>query len=127
MKSEMILTLPFPPSVNGYWRSPNSGALKGRTLISESGRKFRANALASVLEQLRRRPKAITANVAVSIVLYPPTNQKRDLDNYFKALLDALTHAGVYTDDSQIKDLHAVWGAVTKNGKAEVTIKEIVE
>ncbi|EIC83332.1 RusA family crossover junction endodeoxyribonuclease [Serratia sp. M24T3] len=121
----MILTLPFPPSFNGYWRSPNKGALKGRTLISESGRKFRANALASVLEQLRRRPKAITANVAVSIVLYPPTNQKRDLDNYFKALLDALTHAGVYADDSQIKDLHAVWGPVIKNGKAEVTIKEI--
>ncbi len=121
----MILTLPFPPTLNGYWRSPNKGALKGRTLISESGRKFRANALASVLEQLRRRPKAITANVAVSIVLYPPCSRKRDLDNYFKALLDALTHAGVYADDSQIKDLHAVWGPVTKNGKAEVTIKEI--
>jgi len=121
----MILTLPFPPSVNGYWRSPNKGALKGRTLISEAGRNFRVNALASVLEQLHRKPKAMTADLAVSIVLYPPTNQKRDLDNYFKALLDALTHAGVWKDDSQIKALAAHWGPITKNGRAEVTIKEI--
>lgn len=122
----MHLILPFPPSMNSYWRSPNSGALKGRTLISERGRIFRVNALASVFDQLRAKPKAITADVSVSIVLYPPNKQKRDLDNYFKALLDALTHAGVYGDDSQIKALKAVWGPVTKKGKAEVTIKEIV-
>jgi len=121
----MNLILPFPPSVNGYWRSPNKGALKGRTLISETGRKFRVNALASVLEQLHRKPKALTSDLAVSIVLYPPTNHKRDLDNYFKALLDALTHAGVWKDDSQIKALAAHWGPVTKKGMAELTIKEI--
>lgn len=121
----MILTLPFPPSVNAYWRSPNRGALKGRTLISENGRKFRVNALASILEQQRKKPKPMTADLSVSIVLYPPTKQSRDLDNYFKALLDALTHAGVWNDDSQIKALAAHWGPITKNGKAEVTIEEI--
>lgn len=122
----MILNLPFPPSVNGYWRSPNRGALKGKILISEGGRKFRINAKASVLEQLRKKPKAMTADLSVSIVLYPPTKQKRDLDNYFKALLDALTHAGVWIDDSQIKKLAAQWGPVTKNGMTEISIKEIL-
>lgn len=29
---ELMLTLPFPPSVNSYWRN-----IKGRTLISEKG------------------------------------------------------------------------------------------
>jgi crossover junction endodeoxyribonuclease RusA len=33
----MKLVLPFPPSVNTYWRAPNKGPLKGRHLISEKG------------------------------------------------------------------------------------------
>jgi crossover junction endodeoxyribonuclease RusA len=33
----MKLTLPFPPSVNTYWRAPNKGPLKGRHMISEAG------------------------------------------------------------------------------------------
>jgi hypothetical protein len=37
----MKLTLPFPPSVNTYWRAPNKGPLKGRHMISEAGRRSR--------------------------------------------------------------------------------------
>ena len=35
------LTLPWPPSVNGYWRHPTTGKLAGRHLISEAGRAYR--------------------------------------------------------------------------------------
>jgi hypothetical protein len=31
----------------------------------------------------------------VEILLYPPDNRRRDIDNYTKGLFDALTHAGV--------------------------------
>ncbi|MFV8907073.1 RusA family crossover junction endodeoxyribonuclease [Serratia fonticola] len=122
----MILTLPFPPSMNSYWRSPNKGALKGRHLISERGRKFRTEAIARVLEQLRRQPKPITADIAVTVVFCPPNNASRDLDNYFKALFDAMTHAGVWLDDSQVKRIAAEWGPVTKGGKVELSISEVV-
>ncbi|ADU71531.1 RusA family crossover junction endodeoxyribonuclease [Pantoea sp. At-9b] len=115
----MKLTLPFPPTVNTYWRNTPKGVL-----ISASGRSFRSSAIASVLEQLKRRPKPITTDVQVNVILYPPTRLRRDLDNYQKALFDSLTHAGVWLDDSQIKRIIIEWGPVIKDGKAEVTISE---
>lgn len=117
----MKLSLPFPPSVNGYWRATNQGMK-----ISASGRSFRANAIADIMEQLRRPPKPITVNVEVKVILYPPTRQARDLDNYLKALFDSLTHAGVWEDDRQVKRFTVEWGEVIKKGKAEVTIEEFV-
>lgn len=41
----MKLTLPFPPTVNTYYRSPVRGTLKGKHLISEMGRKFKKNVM----------------------------------------------------------------------------------
>lgn len=119
----MKLTLPFPPSVNTYWRSPNKGALAGRHLISANGRKYRVNATAAVLEQMKRYPQPITSDIEVHVTLYPPNRQPRDLDNFQKALFDSLTHVGVWKDDSQIKRMLVEWGAVTCHGKAEITVK----
>lgn len=113
----MRLTLPFPPSVNGYWRSTRKGVL-----ISERGRIFRSNALASIYQQLRSPPTALLTELDVHLVLYPPTRAKRDLDNFQKALFDGLTHAGIWKDDSQVKRMLVEWGPVTKGGKAEINI-----
>lgn len=118
----MKLTLPFPPSVNTYWRNTRMGVL-----ISASGRSFRSNALADILEQLRRAPEPITVNVAVSVILYPPDKRPRDLDNYLKAAFDSLTHAGVWVDDKQIKRFAVEWGPLTKGGKTEITINPYSE
>lgn len=114
----MKLTLPFPPSVNTYWRNTRKGVL-----ISASGRCFRSNALAAVMEQLKRRPQPITGNVEVSVLLFPPDKRQRDLDNYLKALFDSLTHAGVWGDDKQIKRFTVEWGVQVKKGKVDITIK----
>lgn len=122
----MKLTLPFPPSVNSYWRAPNKGPLAGRHLISADGRKFRSNAAAAVIEQLRRLPKPITGELSVNVVLFPPNRARRDLDNYLKALFDALTHSHVWEDDSQIKHMEVTWGQVKAGGSAEITIREFI-
>ena len=42
----------------------------------------------------------------VSIDVWFPDRRRRDLDNLTKSTLDAIQHAGVYEDDSQICDLH---------------------
>jgi len=118
----MKLTLPFPPTVNTYWRHTPKGVL-----ISASGRSFRSNALADIMEQLRRAPQPITVNVAVSVILYPPDKRPRDLDNYLKAAFDSLTHAGVWVDDKQIKRFTVEWGPLTKRGKTEITINPYSE
>ncbi|QHM95297.1 MULTISPECIES: RusA family crossover junction endodeoxyribonuclease [Kosakonia] len=122
----MKLILPFPPSVNSYWRAPNKGPLKGRHLISEAGRKFRSEACAAIIDQLRRLPKPSTELAAVEILLYPPDCRNRDIDNYNKALLDSLTHAGVWEDDRQVKRMLVEWGPVVKGGRVEISITKYV-
>lgn len=116
------LSLPFPPSVNTYWRAPNKGPLAGRHLISADGRKYQSAVSASVIEQYRRIPKPITAELDVAIKLFPPDSRRRDLDNYNKALFDALTHAHVWQDDSQVKRMLVEWGPTEKGGRVEITI-----
>lgn len=111
------LVLPFPPSVNACWRNVN-----GRTLISEKGRKFRGSAIVAIYEQLRRKPIAITEPVTVKVKMYPPTNHKRDIDNYLKAPFDALTHANIWKDDDQVKRVEMEWCEVVKGGRFEITI-----
>jgi len=96
----IALTLPYPPSVNTYWRSPNSGKLAGRTLISKKGREYRQQVEQIIKEQ--GSPKAQPGRLIVTILVFPPDNRRRDLDNLPKAILDSLTHANVIEDDSLI-------------------------
>ena len=124
MKGAIALSLPFPPSVNSYWRAPNKGPLKGRHLVSADGRKYQSAVSASVIEQLRRMPKPIIVELEVTITLFPPDARRRDLDNYNKALFDALTQAHVWQDDSQVKRMLVEWGPITKGGRVEITISE---
>jgi crossover junction endodeoxyribonuclease RusA len=88
------LILPWPPSVNAYWRH-----WQGRTLISKAGRAYRSLAVA---EAQMQRVRMGDAPLLVTITAYRPDERRRDADNLLKAPLDALTHAGVIGDDSQI-------------------------
>ncbi|HAT7663092.1 TPA: RusA family crossover junction endodeoxyribonuclease [Enterobacter hormaechei subsp. steigerwaltii] len=118
----MKLVLPFPPSVNTYWRAPNKGPLKGRHLISAKGRAYQSAACVAIVEQLRFLPKPSTAPAAVEIILYPPDERRRDIDNYNKALFDALTHAGIWEDDSQVQRMLVEWGPKVNGGRVEISI-----
>lgn len=95
------LTLPFPPTVNTYYRNVG-GVMK----ISEKGRAYRKAVADQVL--IQRGSKGLTERLCVAITAHVPDNRKRDLDNLFKAILDSLTHAGVWADDSQIDELSIV-------------------
>lgn len=98
----MILFLPWPPSVNTYWRHPTKGKLAGRHLISAEGRSYRKAVIAAVLEQFKTFPNPMLEDLSVYISVCPPDKRKRDLDNLLKSIFDSLTHAGVWRDDSQV-------------------------
>ena len=98
------LTLPFPPSANTYWRHPSSGKLAGRHLISKRGREYRKAVISCVSDQ-EADLKPLEGSLSVDVVAYMPDRRRRDLDNLLKSMLDSLTHAGVWGDDSQITDL----------------------
>ena len=99
--SVTISGLPFPPSVNHYWRHVGHG-----TLISRTGRAYRQQVLHDV-QQLGLR--AITGPIKLEVIATRPDRRRRDVDNLLKSLLDALDHADVYEDDSQIQDLRITW------------------
>jgi crossover junction endodeoxyribonuclease RusA len=103
------IRFPWPPSVNGYWRAIPRG--KGVTqILSAEARTFRSKASMECL--LRNAPKLGTARLVVTITMHAPDKRARDIDNHAKAVLDALTHAHVWDDDSQIDELHLIRGAV---------------
>jgi len=70
--------------------------------------------------------KALEGPVGLRILAHAPDARKRDLDNTMKALLDALQAAGVYTDDSQICDIHISRRRIIRpDGMVIVTAKEV--
>ena len=98
------LYLPFPPTVNNYYVKTSRGLF-----ISQKGRKFRAEVYDCVHEQLAGFD-TITDNMLVEIILYQPDRRRRDIDNYNKALLDAISHSGLWEDDSLIDQLFVYRG-----------------
>jgi crossover junction endodeoxyribonuclease RusA len=111
------LELPYPPSVNHYWRRVGT-----RTLISRGGRAFRESVCA-ILTARKVRPLA--GPLAVEVTVHPPDRRRRDIDNVAKALLDALQQGGAYHDDSQIVRLAIEKVEPVPNGKSVVRICEV--
>jgi crossover junction endodeoxyribonuclease RusA len=112
----MIATLPWPPSMNHYWRRVGP-----RTLISREGRTFRTNVCALLGGGGPRRPPA-GGRVALAMDAFPPDRRRRDLDNLLKPTLDALQHGGVYEDDSQV-DLLVVRRREADRPHGHVTVR----
>ncbi|NYT67957.1 RusA family crossover junction endodeoxyribonuclease [Pusillimonas noertemannii] len=122
----IILDLPYPPSVNTYWRH---ATIKGqqRVLISEAGRKYRKAVYEAVLMAAPSQRRVAAGRLEVGIKAYMPDRRARDLDNLPKALLDSLTNAGVIADDSLIDRLVIERGPIVKGGKARVYIDAFTE
>ena len=121
----LVLELPFPPSVNRIWRSV---LVRGRcmTLLSRAGREYRKRVAEAVT--VAHAGVLLTTRLSVTIEVYPPNKRRLDCHNRTKALLDALEHAGVYEDDSQVKELHVYERALCRpEGKVIVTISELAE
>ena len=116
------ITLPFPPSMNGYWRSIGPG----RVIISKRGREHREEVIyACIVERGAITSDPMEGRLAVTIEAIAPDKRRRDLDNMLKAILDSLEHAKVYENDSQIDDLHITRLPPDKPGSVIVTVTEI--
>lgn len=125
------ISLPWPPSVNHYWRSvpirrAGGGTRGTRVILSREGRAYRQE----VQREWRRREPVdwsgpLKGRLEVKVMLLPPTRRKFDIDNRMKALLDALEHAGVYLDDGQIDRLEIERWDIVNRGTAVVEISEV--
>lgn len=116
------LVLPWPPSTNHTWgKATDKRTGKPRVYLTRDARIFRKSVATMVMGAKFGWP--IVGPVEVKVTLCPPDNRKRDEDNFAgKALFDAMTQAGVWRDDSQIRRKVVEWGDPVKYGAAIVMI-----
>ena len=115
-------TLPYPPSANHYWRH-----FRGHTVISREGRTFRQNVcalLAGGAGGNGPRKPPMGGRIALAMDAFPPDRRRRDLDNLQKPTLDALQHAGIYEDDSQVDLLVTRRRELAVPARVEIGIEE---
>jgi crossover junction endodeoxyribonuclease RusA len=111
------LLLPDPPSVNHYW-----GVSGKQRFIGKKGKEFR---LAVAEACIDAQVQTIYGRLSVHVALWPPDKRTRDIDNILKPLLDAMEHAGVYENDSQIDELHIIRRPPIKGGSCSVLVLSI--
>lgn len=92
------VSLPFPPSVNNLFIS------RGKKRVS-SARAVAYTLAAHKALAAEGWPCAPTGELRAVIAVWVPDRRRRDLDNLFKAPLDALVKAKALADDSLIVDL----------------------
>ena len=116
----MRLSLPYPPTLNTMYPSNK----QGRRFLSKKGRDYKNDVYAATLEQ-HGIFKPLTGPVRATVHLEVPDNRKRDLDNTFKAIFDALKNANVYLDDQQVIEIHAFKLPKVKGGTCTIELEEL--
>lgn len=112
----------YPPSVNHYYNRTRWGGL----MISRRGKEYREKAC----ELLKEHSGFFSTSkkLHVEILASFPDRRKRDLDNILKCLLDSITHAGVWNDDSLLTKISIEnTGEIIKGGCLKITIYSFME
>lgn len=115
---ELRLELPWPPSINHYWRR------HGHVIhVSTAGTRFARLCGLAVRSQFCAAP--IDQPVAVLVEAWAATRSVWDVDNRVKPLLDALTRAELWVDDSVVRDLRIVDRGRCRGGKVVLWVRPL--
>lgn len=111
------LTIPFPPTLNH-----NIGRNGGRYYKDDGYKRFQ-NQVGWLWLKALPPTWSQTARYCVAIELIYDSKRRYDVDNRVKPVLDALTKAGVWRDDSQVDMIVVFRGEIDKaRPRANVTI-----
>jgi crossover junction endodeoxyribonuclease RusA len=98
----------------------------GRKFLSPKAKAFRADVIDEVLLQSVPGERFDgSERLRMHVALFPPDRRIRDIDNVQKSLWDALTHAEVYADDSQIDAVTIERMGIERGGRVIVTIERM--
>jgi len=122
------LELPWPPTINHYYRY-GKGGHKGKRYLTDRAKAFRSEVQVEFMKRYYQPGKgispALTGDVSIYVEMRPPDRRVRDIDNGLKALFDSLVHAGALLDDHQIKEVHLYWMDVVKGGSVDVVLEGV--
>lgn len=128
--SDVAIVLPYPPTVNHYWdtitrRDKKTGRKVYGKRISERGKAFRREVyLRCIAQQVHQLN--ILQRINAELLIWYPDRRKRDGDNLHKALWDALQHAGVFADDTQIRGRQEYDMGIVRGGAVAVRLTEYI-
>lgn len=98
MQNQINLELPYPPSINHYYKKNKFGGF----YIGRVGKKYRSDVSYKIIKISNIK---IQSKVELIVDIYPPDRRRRDIDNILKCLFDAIQDSGIIKDDSQIYKL----------------------
>lgn len=107
--ADIVIDLPYPPSVNRLWRS--TAAEKNRVYLSPAYVKWKDAADVLLLGAKGWRAQKITGAFHIEIALCPTAqgHPRGDLDNRIKAVLDYLQRVEIIHNDKHCQRLLAEW------------------
>ena len=118
------LTLPWPPSINDYYKRTARGGQR----IGDEGIAFRQKVWHAVVRELGVAPEEpiLSGPIVARFLLAAPKRYAHlcDVDNRNKALLDAMEKAGVYANDRQIIFTGVGKGLPSEKGLVKVLLYE---
>lgn len=117
MSDWLEIALPYPPSVNHYWRHTR----RGRHYISERGRNYKAE-----VGRICREFAPFKGAVQVQLWVFYPDKRKRDPDNLHKALWDAVSAGGLIEEDHNqiLVDVRTITAGFKQGGMVVMKIRE---
>jgi crossover junction endodeoxyribonuclease RusA len=122
-KMTIELRLPWPVSTNKAWKPMGNNRMR----LNPKAKLYRL-AVKSYVLAAKLQGLPLQGNLEATITLYPPDHRTRDEDNFAgKTLYDALTKAGFWGDDSQVRAKHVYWGNVVKGGAVVIQVKPFVQ
>lgn len=116
MKAPLKFSLPFPPSVNHYYKHTAVGGKnkKPRAVryLSKRAKEYRKEVEQAIQAEMGS-PPLLKERLAVIVDQFPGRRTQedneiphvQDIDNCLKPLFDAMEKAGVYANDKQIDEL----------------------
>lgn len=109
-----VITLPFPPSVNGLFANKKRGRVRSE--------RYREWANAAGWELKAQRPKRVKGPVRLSLFVQEKRDRKRDISNLVKAVEDLLVEHRIIDGDDQatVREVRASWCPRTTGCRVEV-------
>lgn len=132
---EIILTLPYPPSVNHYKSvgriiKTKKGGLYQKRINSVATKTFYYEVWLKIRSymHLNRMETALDSTISLQVCIeqHPPDKRRRDVDNCIKIILDSLQRGGLIKDDNQISRLIVQKMDMIKGGEIIVKLREIL-